>query len=132
MLGDWSRAGLKVVGAVEGRDNDGGGMRSLRRALDAVPPSGTATLQPASRTLLFDERLLHPAFQPPGAWGYGNVAYGGPSVILGRTYARQLRAIGGTVVGAARPRRPAGFPPIPSAVPLPGPEPLPAAPLPLP
>jgi hypothetical protein len=134
VLGDWSRAGLRIVGAVEVRDATAtaAGCAAFGAALDQTPPSGTATLQPASRTLLFDERLLHPYFQPPGAWGYGNVPTSGPSVIPGRTYARQLRAIGGTVVVRRVHDDRRGFPPIPAAVPIPAQGPFPAAPLPLP
>lgn len=130
VLGDWSRAGLRIVGAVEVQDETttAAACAAFAAAMDAPPPSGTATLQPLSRTLLFDERLLHANFQPPGAWGYGNVAYSGPSAVPGRTFARQLRAIGGTVVVRRIRDDWRGFPPIPAAVPIPGPGPLPAAP----
>jgi hypothetical protein len=134
VLGDWSRAALRIVGAVEVRDETVGaaGCAAFAGAMDAAPPSATPTLQPASRTLLFDERLLYPSFQPPGAWGHGNMAYSGAPAIPGRTYARQLRAIRGTVVVRRVHDDRRGFPPIPPAVPIPAPGPFPATPLPLP
>lgn len=134
VLGDWGAAGLRIVGAVEVR---GGGVSAAScgayaAPLGAVPPSGTLTTQPASRTLLFDDRLLHPAFQPPGGWGHGNLVYIGSTAVPGRTYARQLRAIGGTVVVRRIHDDRRGAPEVPAGAPVGGPAPLPAAPLPLP
>jgi hypothetical protein len=133
VLGDWSGAGLRVVGAVEANDETTTAAACARYAAAfGADPSGTPTRQPASRTLLFDDRLLHPGFQPPGAWGNGNVVYTGPSAIPSRPYSRQLRAIGGTVVVRRVRDEQRGFPAIPAAVSIPGQGPYPAAPLPLP
>jgi hypothetical protein len=60
------------------------------------------------------------------------MAYSGAPAIPGRTYARQLRAIRGTVVVRRVHDDRRGFPPIPPAVPIPAPGPFPATPLPLP
>jgi hypothetical protein len=100
VVGDWSRAGLRIVGAVEVTDESSAGAAWCGRwgaALNSPQPSGTASLQPRSREVLFDARLLYPAFQPPGSWSAANVptpsAAGAPS----RTPARQAHATGGTV-----------------------------------
>lgn len=134
VLGDWSAAGLRIVGAVEARDatTTAAACGTFAAPIGGPSPSGTPTLQPSSRTVLFDERLLHPFFQPPGGWGYGNVPSGGPSAIPGRSYARQLRAIGGTVVVRRIRDDSRGFPSIPDAVRIRAPGVYPAAPLPLP
>lgn len=135
MVGDWSRAGLRIVGAVEVTDESSAGAAWCGRwgaALNAPQPSGTATLQPRSREVLFDARLLYPAFQPPGSWSAANVpspsAAGAPS----RTPARQAHAIGGTV--ALRLIAPTSGGPftLPSPVPLPAARSLPSAAPPLP
>jgi hypothetical protein len=131
VLGDWSAAGLRIVGAVEGRE-DGSGAGSCARfwhPLNVPPPSGTATLQPASRTLLFDERLLHPGFRVPGSWSAENVSATG---VPGWTPGRQARASGGTVVVRRVRDDWRGLPPVPKAISVPPPRALPAAPLPLP
>jgi hypothetical protein len=95
VLGDWSRAGLRVVGAVEVADETARGPVHCSRW--GAPGADPSTVQPRSREVLFDPRLLHPAFQPPGSWMPPNVpspaAAGAPS----RTPARQARAIGGTI-----------------------------------
>lgn len=133
VLGDWRAAGLRIVGAVEATEAPGTspGCAAFAAALGGTP-SGTPTTQPASRTILYDDRLLHPSFQPPGGWGYGNVVYGGPSAVPGRTYARQLRATGSTVAVRRVRDTMRGFPTIPAAVPVSAAGALPAAPLPLP
>jgi hypothetical protein len=129
VLGDWGGAGLRIVGAVEAR----GATLSLAQCaaygtpLGAMPPSGTPTVQPPSRTVLFDERLLHPAFQPPGGWGHRNVVYTGSAAVPGRTYERQLRAVGGTVVVRRVHDDRRGFPPIPATTPIRAPMLLPPA-----
>jgi hypothetical protein len=133
VLGDWRGAGLLVIGAVEAAE---GPTSSAACAALAAPlgtsPSGTATVQPASRTLLYDDRLLHPSFQPPGGWSHGNMVYTGPAAIPGRSYARQLRAVGGTVAVRRVRDTMRGFPPIPDAVAIRASSAIPAAPLPLP
>jgi hypothetical protein len=133
VLGDWRSAGLRIIGAVEAAE---GPDTSADCSTFATPlgttPSGTPTTQPASRSILYDDRLLHPYFQPPGGWGYGNVAYSGASAVPGRTYARQLRATGGTVAVRRVRDTMRGFPPIPPGVPIRAPGAYPAAPLPLP
>lgn len=133
VLGDWRAAGLLVIGAVEATESPttSGACAAVAAPL-ATSPSGTPTTPPASRTLLYDERLLHPHFQPPGGWSHGNMVYAGPSAIPGRTYPRQLRAIGGTVAVRRVRDTMRGFPPIPDPVPIRAPGAVPAAPLPLP
>lgn len=135
VLGDWSAASLRIIGSIEGRDAsaDAPGCATYAAPVSALPPSGTPTSQPASRTLLFDERLLHPFFQPPGGWSSGNMpAAGGPFSIPGRTPTRQLRALGGTVVVRRVRDEARGLPPIPASVEVPPPSAYPAPPLPLP
>lgn len=133
VLGEWSGAGLRIVGAVEARDITPGPAQCAAYAapLGLVPPSGTPSVQPASRTVLFDERLLHPAFQPPGGWGHRNLVYTGPAAVPGRTYERQLRAVGGTVVVRRVHDDRRAFPPIPAGVSV-GATAMPTAPLSLP
>lgn len=100
VVGDWSRAGLRIVGAVEVTDESSAGAAWCGRwgaALNAPQPSGTATLQPRSREVLFDSRLLYPAFQPPGSWSAANVPSPSAAGVPSRTPARQAHAIGGTV-----------------------------------
>lgn len=134
VLGDWSAAGLRVVGAVGGRAEASSAASCGRYAapLNGPSPSGTPTLEPASRTLLFDERLLHPRFQPPGSWSSENIPADEAEAPPGRTRERQARATGGTVVVRRVRDDWRGRPPIPAdgGVPMPGPPP--AAPPPLP
>jgi hypothetical protein len=131
VLGDWSAAGLRIVGAVEGRQDHSGAAGCARfwHPLNVPPPSGTATLQPASRTLLFDERLLHPGFRVPGSWSAENVSATG---VPGGTSERQARASGGTVVVRRVRDDWRGLPPVPPGVSVPPARALPSAPLPLP
>lgn len=133
VLGDWGSVGLRIVGAVEAAEapSTSAGCAAFAAPLGATP-SGTPTRQPASRTILYDDRLLHPSFQPPGGWGYENAAYSGPSAVPGRTYARQVRATGGTVAVRRIRDTMRGFPTIPAAVPIRAAGPVPAAALPLP
>lgn len=132
VLGDWSRVGLRVVGAVEVEDRTSDGAAACRAwgaAANAVPPSGTPTVEPRSREVLYDPRLLHPAGQPPGSWTAANVpspsADGAPS----RTPARQAHATGGTTAFrllsavSRRPFRAPAAAAFPSAPPLPSPPP---------
>jgi hypothetical protein len=131
VLGDWSAAGLRIVGAVEGR-RDGSGAAACARfwhPLNVPSPSGTTTLQPASRTLLFDERLLHPGFRVPGSWSAENVSATG---VPGWTPERQARASGGTVVVRRVRDDWRGLPPVPAGIDPPPSRPFPAAPVPLP
>lgn len=134
VLGDWSRVGLRVVGAVqiEDRTSDGSACGSWGAPLNQAPPSGTPTLEPRSRELLYDPRLLHPGFQPPGSWTAANVPAPSATSAPTRTAARQAHAIGGTAVlrilstGGAGPLR------LPPTVPFLGVHPQPSSPPPLP
>ncbi|HEU4557582.1 MAG TPA: hypothetical protein VFS20_07020 [Longimicrobium sp.] len=135
VLGDWSRAGLRIVGAVETADETPLGTAHCSRwgaALDAVPPGGTPTLQPRSREVLFDTRLLHPGFQPPGSWSAANIPEDGAAGAPSRTRARQAHAIGGTVALRVVAPTESGPFTLPARVPFPDPRPLPSPPLPLP
>ena len=134
VLGDWRAASLRVVGGVElsqaGAASPACAVYS--RAPAALPPSGTPTTQPSSRMILYDDRLLHPQFQPYGSWTYGNGPASGPSAIPGRPPVRQLRTTGGTAVVRRLAGDLRGAPPIPAAVAIQPPGGFPAAPLPLP
>jgi hypothetical protein len=134
VLGDWSRVGLRIVGAVqvEDRTSDGLACASWGAPLNGAPPSGTPTLEPRSRELLYDPRLLHPGFQPPGSWTAANIPAQSASGAPGRTAARQGHATGGTVVLHIRSAGVGGPLKLPAAVPFPGPPPLPSPPPPLP
>lgn len=118
VLGDWGAAGLRVVGAVEARMEtpSAEACGAWAGPLDGVPASGTATVQPAWRTLLFDERLLRAGFQPPGSWRAENLPAGG---VAGRPAARQSRATGGTVVVRRVRDARRGMAPLPEPVPVP-------------
>ena len=134
VLGDWRAASLRVVGAVE-LSQAGAASAACTvysRAPGALPPSGTSTVQPASRMILYDDRLLHPQFQPYGSWTYGNVPAGGAAAIPGRPPARQLRTTGGTAIVRRLAGDLRGAPAIPPALPIQTPGAFPAAPLPLP
>lgn len=134
VLGDWRAAGLRIIGAVELGQADPAtpACRVYSRPASAPPASGTRTFQPASRMILYDDRLLHPLFQPYGSWTYGNVPGSGPAAIPGRPPVRQLRTTGGTAVVRRVAGDLRGAPPIPPAVPIQPPGAYPAAPLPLP
>ena len=133
VLGDWSRVGLRVVGAVqiEDRTSDGFACASWGAPLNGAPPSGTPTLEPRSRELLYDPRLLHPAFQPPGSWTAANVPAPSASGAPTRTAVRQAYAIGGTTVLRILPTGVSGPFRLPAAT-FPEPQPLRSPPPPLP
>lgn len=138
VLGDWSRVGLRVVGAVEIEDRTADGSACVLGGppLNTPPASGTPTLEPRSRELLYDLWLLDPRFQPPGSWTTANTpaphAVGAPS----RTPDRQAHAIGGATVLRVRVTGVSGAFGVPEAVSFPAfsplPSPLPSPPPPLP
>lgn len=135
VLGDWSRAGLRIVGAVEVSDETALGAAHCARwgaALSAPSPAGTPTLEPRSREVMYDPRLLYPDFQPPGSWSAANVPATGAAGAPGRTPARQAHAIGGTAI--LRVIAPTAPGPITSRSPVPfaPPRSLPSPPPPLP
>lgn len=134
LLGDWSGAAVRIVGAVESEPADPASPVCLpyARAASAAPPSGAGTVAARSRMVLFDDRLLHPLFQPPGSWSYGNVPASGPSAIASRPPVRQLRATGGASVVRRIHAEQSGPAIIPGEVAITAPGPLPAAPPPLP
>jgi len=101
--GDWSRAALRVNGAVEGYDLTSAGAAacgSYWAPLNGAQPGGIRVLAPFQRSVLFNRRLLHPDGQPPGSWHWDNFDYmniaipGAPT----RTRGRQIHAFGGTTV----------------------------------
>ena len=102
--GDWSRAALRVNGAVEGYDLTSRGAAACGAywaPLNGAQPGGAIpTAPPFQRSVLFNRRLLHPAGQPPGSWHWDNFDHlnnpipGAPT----RTRARQIHAFGGTTV----------------------------------
>lgn len=134
VLGDWRAAGLRVTGAVESSQAAvaAPACAVYARAPGALPPSGTATVQPASRMVFYDDRLLHPLFQPYGSWTYGNIPASGPSAIPGRPPVRQLRTTGGTAVVRRIGGDLRGAPSIPPSVVIHPPGGIPAPPPPLP
>ena len=134
VLGDWSRVGLRIVGAVEVEDrtSDGSACASWGSPMSQAQPSGTPTLEPRSRELLYDPRLLHPAFQPPGSWTAANIPAPSGSGAPSRTPARQGHAIGGTTVLRILSILGSGPFRLPPSVPFPGPQPLTPPPPPLP
>jgi hypothetical protein len=136
-LGDWSRAALHVIGAIETQDQPAAPAAACAALGTPVPgPYGgppadrTPAPGPISRSLVHDPRLLHPHFQIPGSWLSANIPPTGVPGAPSRTRARQAHAIGGTTLvritqetGQRTPR---------PAIPLPpaGLMPLPPAPLP--
>jgi hypothetical protein len=93
VLGDWSGAGLRVVGAIEGRAVAAGVPGSYSAAFPAygLAPAGVQTWQPAFREIHHDPALYEPGAQPPGSWSAANV----PGTVWGRDSARQSNAAGG-------------------------------------
>ncbi len=134
LLGDWSGAAVRIVGAVESEPADPASPICLpyARAAGAAPPSGTGTVAARSRMLLYDDRLLHPLFQPPGSWTFANVPPSGPSAIASRPPVRQFRATGGTSVVRRIHAEQSGSAVIPDEVTITPHGPVPAAPPPLP
>lgn len=133
VLGDWRAANLRIIGAIEARQDETTSTACERYAAPLTATrSGAINTQPASRTVLHDPRLLQPQFQPPGSWSHQNVAYSGPSSIPSRPLQRQLRAIGGTVVVRRIRDLDRGSLPIPPAVGIRPDGPLPTPPPPLP
>jgi hypothetical protein len=101
--GDWSRAALRVNGAVEGYDLTSAGAAACGAywaPLDGAQPGNVPLAAPFQRSVLFNRRLLHPEGQPPGSWHRDNFdplnspIPGAPT----RTWARQAHAFGGTTV----------------------------------
>lgn len=101
--GDWSRAALRVNGAVEGYDLTTGAAAcgAYWAPLNGAQPGGDIPVAPPfHRSVLFNRRLLHPAGQPPGSWHWANFdsldnpVPGAPI----RTRSRQIHAFGGTTV----------------------------------
>lgn len=136
VLGDWRRAGLRIVGAVETVVDEALSTASCQAMtgtmlLSGVGANGTPIYQPNHRTLLHDPRLLHPQFRIPGSYSPANIPPGGITGIIGRTPTRQANAVGGSTVAwvtresGPRAARPAvAFPAIASQMPV-APAPLP-------
>lgn len=119
VLGDWSSSGLRIIGALEATESPTNAAACAAFAPAFGNEAEGTTRQPAFRTVFYDERLLSPAFQPPGGWSRLNVAFAGPSAVPGRTPERQARAIGGTVAVRRVRDNQHGLPIIPPAVPIP-------------
>lgn len=99
VAGDWSRAALRVNGAVEGYEESGAGCASYWAPLNAAQPGGVRSVPPFQRSVLFNRRLLHPDGQPPGSYRWENFpAAGGIPGAPTRTRERQRDAFGGTTV----------------------------------
>ncbi len=132
VLGDWSAAEVRVVGAVEQSEEIG-----LTAAQCQWWGSGYGTAAdgspwrvPGSRTILYDPRLQHPGFVVPGSFLPANLPAGGVPGAALRDRARQARATGGygvlRVTQATGRREPRAaiplaalppFPPAPGALP---------------
>lgn len=97
--GDWSRAALRVNGAIEGYDRTGAACASYWAPLNAAQPGGVRPVPPFQRSVLFNRRLLHPEGQPPGSYCWENFpAAGGIPGAPTRTRERQRDAFGGITV----------------------------------
>jgi hypothetical protein len=137
VLGDWSRAGLRIVGAVEGYDETSLGAAYCSNRTppwNQPPPSGTLTQMPASRGILYDERLRHPGFQPPGRWSPQNFPPTGspPGASASRTQARQQNAFGGITALRLIRETEITLAAVPTAIPFPALPTIPSAIPPLP
>ncbi|MEW5926825.1 MAG: hypothetical protein AB1941_05045 [Gemmatimonadota bacterium] len=121
-LGDWSRAGLALVGALEVYGDTGGyAACSLHgAAFDDALPGTAGNLPPAWRLIQHDPLLLTGAGTPPGSHSAANMpAPGDPRALPGRTAARQAHAVGGrTVVWVVR-HKDVGTPRLPPPVSIP-------------
>jgi len=131
-LGDWLGAEIRVIGAVELSQEQG-----LNAAQCQWLGSGFGSTAddspwepPGTRSILYDPRLQHPAFAPPGSFLPANLPPTGVPGATHRNPARQARATGGygllritQAMGRRSPR---------PAVQLPAAAALPAAPPPIP
>jgi hypothetical protein len=98
-LGDWSRVGLRVNGAVEGFEQTGPGCAAYWAPLNGPQPGEIPWAHPRHRSVLFNRRLLVPAGQPPGSWHPDNAPlYGAIPGAPTRTQTRQLNSMGGVGV----------------------------------
>lgn len=102
VAGDWSRAALRVNGAVEGYDQTSAGLAACSdhwAPFNAAQPGGVRSAPPFQRSVLFNRRLLHPDGQPPGSYRWDNFpAAGGIPGAPTRTRDRQRDAFSGTTV----------------------------------
>ncbi len=98
VAGDWSRAALRVNGAVEGYEQTGT-CAAYWAPFNAAQPGGVAPVPPFQRGVLFNRRLLHPDGQPPGSYRWEHFpAAGGVPGAPTRTRERQRNAFGGMTV----------------------------------
>lgn len=128
VVGDWTAAEVRVVGAVEQSEETG-----MTAAQCQWWGSGYGTAAnrspwrvPGSRTLLYDPRLQHPGFVVPGSFLPANLPAGGVPGAALRDLARQARATGG--YGVLRVTQATGRREPRAAVPLGAVAPLPLAP----
>lgn len=131
ILGDWSAVEVRVVGAVELAEDGGLSAAACRwwGGGHGAAEDGSRWSGPASRTILHDPRLAHPAFVVPGSFLPANVPASGVAGAARRNRARQATATGGygvlrlTQGTGRRPRAavplapPPAIPPAPPALP---------------
>jgi hypothetical protein len=129
VLGDWSAAEVRVVGAVEQSEDTGLTAAQCQwwGSGYGSAADGSAWQVPGSRTILYDPRLQHPGFVVPGSFLAANLPAGGVPGAALRDGTRQARATGGYGVlritqatGRREPRAGvslAALPPLPPAPP---------------
>ena len=131
-LGDWLGVELRVVGAVEETEESGLTAAQCQWLGNGYGTTvdGSPWRAPASRTLLYDPRLQHPAFTIPGSFLPANVPPGGVTGAARRDPIRQERANGGYGIlrltqqtGRREPRAAVPFPATPQLPPPPPPLP---------
>ena len=97
VIGDWSAAEVRVVGAVEQSEETGLTPAQCQWWGSGYGASadGSPWRMPGGRTILYDPRLQHPAFVVPGSFLPANLPAGGVPGAAQRDAARQARATGG-------------------------------------
>jgi hypothetical protein len=132
VIGDWSAAEVRVVGAVEQSEETGLTAAQCQWWGSGYGASadGSAWRVPGGRTILYDPRLQHPGFVVPGSFLPSNLPAGGVPGAALRDGARQGRATGG--YGLLRITQATGRREPRASVPLPRDAAMPPAPAPLP
>jgi hypothetical protein len=128
VVGDWSAAEVRVVGAVEQSEEAGLTAAQCQwwGSGYGTAADGSSWRVPGSRTLLYDPRLQHPGFVVPGSFLPANLPAGGVPGAALRDAGRQARATGG--YGILRITQATGRREPRAAVPLAALPPLPPAP----
>lgn len=132
VVGDWSNAEIRVVGAVEQAGETGLTAAQCQWLGNGygTTADGRSWEPPATRTILHDPRLQHPGFVVPGSFLPANIPAAGVPGAARRDTTRQARATGG--YGVLRLTQQTGRHTPRAAVPLAALSNLPPAPPPLP